>query len=310
MAECRFVVDEHALVLDETPANERESILVSLADELSELRSSGECFEILSGWGTIDCVDGLNIADALNGGISFDPDICRLLLGLLGKSSNWDEDPAVAIDPDVIVDGDPCIGYGVAWARQSVVAHQGVAVVTTPQRFSAGLHGVRTSKRSSRADVYFVVSADDHKGFFRTIYELEDVPKEAFFELAARAFPQLLFAEELDFRDFQGTYRELRASVVFHLGQLHDGFIEARSTEGGRSDRISTRLGIDVSIEGTARSNERLMKHRDVKFNGRVYRCEWHSKIEHNRNRIHFHPGNETTEDRILVGIFHRHLPT
>ena len=204
MAECRFVVDEHVLVLDETPANERESFLVSLTDELFALRSSGECFEILSGWGWLDCMDGLNVADALTGGTSLDPDICRLLLGLLSKSRNWDEDPAVAVDSGVVVDGEPCIGYGIAWARQSVVAHQGVAVVTAPQRFLPGLHGVATSEESSLADVYFVVSSDDHKGFFRTIYELEDIPEEAFFELAARAFPELLFAEGLNFREFQG----------------------------------------------------------------------------------------------------------
>ena len=88
------------------------------------------------------------------------------------------------------------------------------------------------------------------------------------------------------------------------------GFVEAHSTESGRSDGISARLGINVSIEGTTRRNERLMKRRDVEFNGRVYRCEWHSKIEGHRNRIHFYPGDETTEDRILVGIFHKHLPT
>ena len=310
MAECRFVVDEHALVLLETPVDQREEVLFSLADELGELRSAGECFGVLSGWGTFDCVEGLNVADALNGGASFDPDICRLLLGLLGKSSNWDEDPDVAIDPGVTVDGRAGIGYGVAWAHQSVLARQGMAVVTVPQRFSPGVHDVEAGEDSSHAGVYFAVSADDHKGFFRTIYELEDVPEGAFFDLAVRAFPNLLFAEGLDFRRFEGTYRELRAPVVLHLGQLEDRFTEAHREENGRSEGISTRLGINVSIEGTTRSSERLMKLRDVEFKGRVYRCEWHSKIEVHRNRIHFHPGDATTGDRILVGIFHRHLRT
>ena len=310
MAECRFVVDEHALVLLDTPVNQREEVLLSLTDELGELRSSGECFGVLSGWGTFDCVEGLNVADALNGGASFDRDICLLLLGLLGKSSNWDEDPDVAIDSGVTVDGQPGIGYGVAWAHQSVLARQGVAVVTVPQRFSPGLHGVEAGEDSSRADVYFVVSADDHRGFFRTIYELEDVSEEAFFDFASRAFPNMLFAEGIDFRRFEGTYRELRGPVVFHLAQLHDRFAEAHRAENGRSERVSTRLGIDVSIEGTTRSSERLMGLREVEFNGRGYRCEWHSKIEGHRNRIHFHPGDETTGGRILVGIFHKHLPT
>lgn len=310
MAECRFVVDEHALVLLETPVNQRENVLLSLADELHALRSSGECFGVLSGWGTFDCVESSNVADALTGGASLDPDTCRLLLGLLGKSSYWDEDPDVAIDPDVSVDGQPAIGYGVAWAHHSVRGRRGVAVVTVPQRFSPGLHAVGAGENNPRADVYFVVSADDHKGFFRTLYELEDVSEEAFFGLAERAFPDLLFAEGLDFRHFEGTYRELRASVVFHLARIHDAFAEAHRAENGRSEGVSTRLGIQVSIEGTTRSSERLMKLRDVELGGRVYRCEWHSKIEAHRNRIHFHRGDETTGDRILVGIFHRHLRT
>lgn len=310
MAECRFVLDERALVLLHTPVNQREDVLLSLLDELVAIRSSGECFEVLSGWGALDCVESLSVADALSGGAFFDPDTCRLLLGLLGKSPNWDEDTDVFVDPDVTVDGRPDNGYGIAWALHCVRARRGVAVVTVPQRFSPGPHEVDAAYDSSGVGVYFVVSADDHKGFFRTIYELEDVPEDEFFGLAERAFPDLLFVEGLSFRHFEGTYRELRSRVVFHLAQIHDGFAEAHRAENGRSERVSTRLGIQVSIEGTTRSSEGLMKRRDVEFGGRVYRCEWHSKIERHRNRIHFHPGDESTGDRILVGIFHRHLRT
>ena len=75
-------------------------------------------------------------------------------------------------------------------------------------------------------------------------------------------------------------------------------------------NEISSRLGIEVSIEGNTRSSERLMRHRDVEFRGRVYRCEWHSKLEPNRNRIHFRVIDGIAETRILIGIFHEHLPT
>ena len=52
------------------------------------------------------------------------------------------------------------------------------------------------------------------------------------------------------------------------------------------------------------------MAYRDVEFRGKTYRCEWHSKLEEHRNRIHFDVGDSTTGGRILIGIFHRHLPT
>ena len=41
-----------------------------------------------------------------------------------------------------------------------------------------------------------------------------------------------------------------------------------------------------------------------------MYRCEWHSKIEPHRNRIHFCVIDRIAETRILIGIFHEHLPT
>ena len=69
-------------------------------------------------------------------------------------------------------------------------------------------------------------------------------------------------------------------------------------------------LGIEVSIEGKTRRSKRLMKHREVKSRGRWYSCEWHSKLERHQNRIHFCLLSDTEEEEILIGIFHKHLPT
>ncbi len=53
-----------------------------------------------------------------------------------------------------------------------------------------------------------------------------------------------------------------------------------------------------------------MMRLRDVEFNGQVYHCEWHSKIEPHRNRIHFCVIDGIAEARVLIGIFHEHLAT
>ena len=50
------------------------------------------------------------------------------------------------------------------------------------------------------------------------------------------------------------------------------------------------------------------MKQRDAVFEGKTYRCEWHSKIEPHRNRIHFFPPPVGSE--IVVGLFVDHLDT
>ena len=123
-------------------------------------------------------------------------------------------------------------------------------------------------------------------------------------------FPRLVFAAGLSFRNFQGAYRTLRPQVVRHLGRINDEFPEVYAEERGMSNQISSRLGIEVSIEGNTRGSQSLMRQRDVEFCGQVYRCEWHSKIERHRNRIHFHVIDGTPEKKILIGIFHEHLAT
>ena len=52
------------------------------------------------------------------------------------------------------------------------------------------------------------------------------------------------------------------------------------------------------------------MRLRDVEYGGEVYRCEWHSKLEPHRNRIHFHVIGGKGEPEVLIGIFHEHLAT
>ena len=185
-----------------------------------------------------------------------------------------------------------------------------IAVVTTPHRFAAGVHSIDKPTQYLPVDVYFAASTEDHPGFFRLLYEWEDVSESDFFERARLAFPRLVFAADISFRKFQGAYRTLRPQVVDHLGRINDRFPEVYAAENGMPNGVSSRLGIQISIEGNTRSSERLMRLRDVKFRGRVYRCEWHSKLEPHRNRIHFQVIDGIAETKILIGIFHEHLPT
>ena len=137
-----------------------------------------------------------------------------------------------------------------------------------------------------------------------------NVPESEFFERARLAFPRLVFAADISFRRFQGAYRTLRPKVVDHLGRINDRFPEVYAAQNGMPNAISSHLGIDVSIEGNTRSSERLMRLRDVEYRGQVYRCEWHSKLEPHRNRIHFCVIDGVAETDVLIGIFHEHLTT
>ena len=310
MSECRFVVDEGALSLDDVPQGEREDSLTALIDQLDALRVFEERVQLLENWGSIECLGGNNVADTLAFYQVLDRDLSLRLLTLLGQCVAWNRSVAVAVDSEVVVDGSHCEGEGIAWAREQAIREKWTAVVTTPHRFIVGVHSVETPSQSLPVNVYFAVSTENHPGFFRLLYEWDDVPESDFFQRAKLAFPRLVFAEGINFRNFRGAYRTLRPNVVFHLGRINDSFLEVYIAENGMPNEISSRLGIEVSIEGNTRDSARLMRHRDVEFDGQVYRCEWHSKIEPNRNRIHFCVIGGIAETQILIGIFHEHLRT
>ena len=308
-AKCRFVVDENSLMLDRVCVGEREAEIESIIDELQALFEGGEHVDILSGWGSLNCLEGEDVANILAHGNVFDRDNSSLLLRLLGRCGAWDEDPNTVVDDEVVVDQEPHHSFGIAWARKMVLAGRGMAVITAPHRFSGGTYTVSRLTQPATVDVVFVATPTDHPRFYRTLYSVENVPEGEFFEIAAKAFPSLAFAPTLNFQHFEGAYALSRPEVVHHLSLINDRFLELYKAELGSSRSISMRLGIAVSIEGQNRMNQAFMRYRDAKFGGHVYRCEWHSKLELHRNRIYFHIGDEGTDGRVLIGVFHRHLP-
>ena len=310
MPECRFLVDEGALSLGDVPQDEREGSLIALIDQLDALRVSEERVQLLEKWGAVECLGGDDVADTLVKFQVLDRDQSLRFLTLLDQCVARSRPAAVDSDSEIVVDGTHCRGDGIAWAREKAILKNWTAVVTTPHRFAAGVHSIDKPTQSLPVDVYFAASTEDHPGFFRLLYEWEDVSESDFFERARLAFPRLVFAADISFRKFQGAYRTLRPQVVDHLGRINDRFPEVYAAENGMPNGVSSRLGIQISIEGNTRSSERLMRLRDVKFRGRVYRCEWHSKLEPHRNRIHFQVIDGIAETKILIGIFHEHLPT
>ena len=306
---CRFVVDENSLVLDRVPASDREAEIESMIGELQALQEGGERVDILSGWGSLICLEGEDVADVLAQGNVFDRDNSSLLLRLLGRCGAWDEDPTTVIEDEVIVDQEPHRSFGIAWARNMVMAGCGMAIVTARHRFSGGAHAVDQLKRPRLVNVVFVASPTDHPRFYRTLYSVENTPESEFFAIAVKAFPDLAFAPTLNFQHFEGAYVLRRPEVVHHLSLINDYFLEFFKAERGSSRSIAMRLGLDLSIEGQYRKSQARMRYRDAKFGDHVYRCEWHSKLEPHRNRIYFHIGDEGTDGRVLIGIFHRHLP-
>jgi hypothetical protein len=306
----RFVVDEASLDCDDLRDEAVRESLGRLMELLSAIREvEPEPVGILSGWGAFMCWRGLDLASVLNSAEVLRRDEGLLLLGLLSKCASIDDD-AEDLDPEVSVDGGLRVtSYGIALvhAGMSAAACRGRAVISLSHLGRSEMHTV--TRNDQTVDVLFVVDFADERLLWRAIYDLEDVSEAAFFAIAKRAFPELLFAPTLSFRRFQGGYA-VRAVVVRHLGALNDNWTAAYAAEAGKAEAISTLMGVDVSRESAnTRASEELMRHRDVEFADTVYRCEWHSKLEPHRNRVHFHPASESLAGP-LIGIFCDHLPT
>lgn len=305
----RFVIDDGAFSDWDGSDIDLEESLWLFVDLLKYFRDQGEIVGLLDGWGQLNVTEQDDLATVLTTRRNMvDRDTSNLLLGLLGKCAIWDADPSVAVsDDDLLVDGRPYKSLGVAYAVTAAAAPKGVGVATMAH---VGFQGMLTATCNGMVeDLSFIVRSSDCAFFYRSLYALEDINEKYFFTLAVKAFPELRFAENLSFSKFVGGYA-WRDTVVSHLSALNDDFLEAYISEHGNSARISTRIGISVSIEGETRSSERLMAFRDAGFDGRVFRCEWHSKLEPHRNRIHFYPGDVSTDSKILIGIFVDHLPT
>jgi hypothetical protein len=305
----RFVIDDGAFRGWDDPALDVRESLWLFSELLKHLRDDREMVGLLGGWGQLQVTEGDDLATLLTSRRDIvDRDLGLLLLGLLGKCKIWDDDPSVVVsDDDLRVEGNPYKSLGVAYAASAASERKGLGVLTMVHVGFVGLR--RVSSSGINCELCFVVNPSDCKYLYRSLYALENVAEKDFFDLALVAFPDLDFAPGLSFSRFDGGY-STRDVVVEHLGVLNDVFLEFYISEHGNSAGISAHIGIDVSIEGGTRSSEHLMAMRDVEFHERVFRCEWHSKLEPHRNRIHFYPGNTSTGGRTLICIFVDHLPT
>jgi hypothetical protein len=276
---------------------------------LTALEREGQPAGMTRGWAAVT-VGSSDLGSFLMAVGPDSKDAAMLAMLALDHCVVWDDDPSLFVDPSVMIDGIPYESYAVARCVEQAGQHSRVvACITVGETVGAGLH--RAGPVGGDAtEVCFLVTAADRPLAARHRIRVEARGEAEFFALTKDAFPVLRFADGVTFKKFEGTFLALRDEVLRHLSALNDRFSATYGTEQGDLRRVSALLGIDMSIEGGTRSSEKLMSHRDAHLDGRVYRCEIHTKIEPHRNRIHFYPGDEHTGGHIVIGHFVRHLPT
>ncbi|WP_329093212.1 hypothetical protein [Streptosporangium sp. NBC_01469] len=309
----RVVIDENSFDFRELTADRLSSLLDRFNEELSTLKASGcpawkpPMFE------NVLCDDHHELYTYLTSelGSRIDRDVRNRFYSLVQKCREWD-DSIPGVDEVTLGDASPVVAWSVAYALTSTLKGRGVACLVLAASPHCGF--VEVAASVGRAEIYFFVESSALSPFWRSLYELENVPESAFFQLAERSFSNLIFHEDLTFGRFEGSYRELRPEVVRHLAVLNDHFLAAHATALGRANEVGAALtahGLTrISPESpNTHRNARAMRHRYVWYQGREVCCEWHSKIEGHRNRIHFAFGGDFG-DRILIGIFVNHLMT
>ncbi|GAB6141554.1 hypothetical protein JCM14076_22830 [Methylosoma difficile] len=161
--------------------------------------------------------------------------------------------------------------------------------------------------------LWFITDHKHYCGFFRWL--ITDTTKnpsemEAF---VRSAFPSIDFVPGVfnGIKDMSKPYREIINPLTEHLGTLSDHGKRIFSAAWINAPAEFGSLGIDLSDEnGKTKKNSTAKKERSINIEGEDIIFWWHSKLEPDRDRIHFYPDRIKDGGRLLVGIFCHHLTT
>ncbi|MFG2935041.1 hypothetical protein [Streptomyces sp. NPDC048282] len=315
----RFVVDETSFDFRGLTEEQLMKLLDDFNDVLDELQ---ERYKVACSpqWYDVDCADETKLYDVLyEGGAPKAGRDARLwTVRLMDKCPSWDTE--LSGRPDrVEVGGETREGagsLGYAWRRTRHGHH--TACVVFPVARERGWQPVSAVEGASAepvtAEVFFLAGPEALNDFWRSLFLREDVAETDFLDRAREAFPDLVLADSLSFRKFDGTYSEMRDWVVDVLSVVQDHFADAIRKHAGKPSDVQAELGqygLTLSPESPkTHKNKKVMRQRDVKHEGETYCCEWHAKKEGHRNRVHFTLPEQRLGGRVLIGIFVDHLDT
>jgi hypothetical protein len=302
----RVVIDDASFEFSGLEVDELNGHIDELSDTLAALRSDGTPAWQPPQFAQTPCFEDRELYSYLPD--VADPEIMRRFFSLVDKCPEWD---AGYPQGDLVMLSGRA-AQSVSYAVTAAALGHCVACLVFPVIGRRGFQNVGSAQGAR--DVFFFADARDLAKFWRWLFSFENIPESDFFDRCGAAFPRLVFHSALTFRRFSKTYQELRDTVVRHLGALNDEFLDRHrmAVAAGRLSDVEAyfgSLGIGgVSAESVkTRGDSAALRERDVEFDGRTVRCEWHTKIRPNVDRIHFAFGDELG-DLLLIGIFVDHL--
>ena len=328
----RFFIEETSFHLEAPPSTAiLEQRLQDFIALLEACRDKGEPIIRSNDLFEIELFPGLSLSDLLfqsRPEVGLDPLVRKTLQIALFRCVEWDSPSRPPPAPQVQINGTPCEAATVALVHALLEEAHGAACLCL------GLRAERSGTLEVRGggaarQLHFVTSRAMLPGFYRSLFELEDLAADAYMNNAAHAFPEIAFAPGLSaqFSRFRAHYRDVRPEVTRHLAALNDHFQEvyrqADHVPVMTSKLLNSGYHVDATRESDlTRHNAKAMRERDVSVAqvfvagrkvpvtiGRPVRCEWHTKIKPTADRIHFHPGDaQVAGGRLFVGLFHERL--
>ncbi|WP_321393772.1 hypothetical protein [uncultured Desulfuromusa sp.] len=159
--------------------------------------------------------------------------------------------------------------------------------------------------------LWFVGDHRQYVEFFRWLITCTTHSPAQLEEFSSSAFPSLDFVPGVftGMKKMSKPYGELIGKVVSHLGVLSDYGENCFAGLWADAPAKFGAHGVDVSDEnGKTKANSVAKKERTITVDGNEVVFWWHSKLERDRDRIHFSPDKLSAGGQLLVGIICRHL--
>lgn len=313
----RFVVDETSWRFDLLDPDTCVDVFETMLDQLDSAQEQGNdaCYsEDLFYTKVLEnkCFYDLYADDSP---IHIPQEVRERISTIFSRLAKWqDSSPDWPASFDVEINGSPKEeAPSIAWAHKqsSDNTANAIACLILHGGRQSGIFNVAVDE--TEAPLWFVDDGHHYVGFFRWLIintTYNSVQMEA---LASSAFPSVDFAPNAfnGIRNMSKPYNELVEYLVVHLGVLSD---HGKRIFSGPRAKIAPEfgsLGVNVSNEnGRTRANHVARNERTIAIDGSDIIFWWHSKLERNRDRIHFYPDKIQDGGHLLVGIFCRHLTT
>lgn len=288
-----FFLDEHALasLLEKAQANLNEILLV--VESIEGIRNSKNCTLNLSENFYELKIGTANFADLIFQEPGNERDLFRRLQICLDQSSRI-----------------PIIHHNPLFGTELLIA--------------AGAGGIATSDDLSRfkwwdgSKMYAVRTVEEIPAAIRLVFLAKKLTASQFDMLIEEMYPNLYFLDRPDCKKMGLAYVENIEKLMDHLDWLNDHANEAYARHP-KEDFAAHAAGFSVDISPESpqtHRNKAAVRERTISINGKEAFCEWHSKIEKTKGRIHFVPNNQARDaaikqmagEKLIIGVVAKHL--